>query len=246
MIINSKFFHHPPYVSTTWKQVAAIHSSENNLILNLHNGDLIKIPDLSLEEKNAIFNAHADFLQKETATPTLPMTPKNFPPFPPSLAEAFMSAGTLPEASFQFGIANADGFASALQHNQAQANMPDLPHEILEKIGAIAKIIAPHDVQELPKAEPHCNCMHCQIARAIHQGVDDHPIAVTDESEPVVSDEELAFQDWDIQLKGNAMYQVTDKQDLSKSFVVYLGEPMGCTCGQQGCEHLIAVLKGCD
>ena len=247
MIINSKFFHHPPYVSTSWKQVAAIHASEGMLILTLHNGDLIRIPNLSSNEMESVFKAHAEFLEKESnpsSSAPIPPTQRIVPqPLSPLAQALFSSTNPAQDSSFQFGIASADGFASALQHNQAQANMPDLPSDVLEKIGAIAKIIAPHESSDLPRAEPHCNCMYCQIARAINQGVSHEPPAATEEIETPVKDEELTFQTWNIQLKGDLMYQVTDKQDPSKSFTVFLGEPMGCTCGQEGCEHLIAVLK---
>jgi hypothetical protein len=245
MIINSKFFHHPPYISTSWKQVAAVHMSENTLIITLQNADIVRISGLTPKEIDSIFKAHADFLEKEsipwdiTAFPTSSSS-QNLPPF----AQALLSSDITNDSPFRFGIANIDGLASALEHNQAKANMPDLPAEMIQKIAAIAKIVAPTESRDFPKAEPHCNCMYCQIARAIVHGIEgEETLPPPKELERKAVEEVLPYQPWDIQQKGHLMYQVIDKQDPTKKFTVFLGEPMGCTCGQQGCEHLIAVLK---
>ena len=59
-----------------------------------------------------------------------------------------------------------------MQHNPSQADAPDIPPDILQKIGAITKIIAPTEEQVfLPKAEPNCNCFHCQIARSVESSL---------------------------------------------------------------------------
>ena len=243
MIINPKFFHYPPYISTSWKQVAAIHMSGNTLIVNLHNGELIHIPNLSALDVEKVFKAYGDYLEKESAATQVSAAHSANPSSLNALAQALFATDFAGDSPFQFSISNMEGFASALQHNQSQAHMADLPPDIIQKIASIAKIVSPTDSQELPKAEPHCNCMYCQIARAISNGVEGEPLKTTISAPVILPPEEIAAHPWVIQQKGELMYEVTDKKDALKKFNVYLGNPMGCTCGQEGCEHLIAVLK---
>ena len=145
-------------------------------------------------------------------------------------------------------VENMETFGSSLLHNSAQANMPNLPEEVLNKIAAIAKIIAPGDIQNMPKPEPHCNCPHCQIARAIHSQspeeiVEATPSILVQKEEEVISEQELTFQQWEITQTDNKLYSVANRLDLLEKYNVYLGEPVGCTCGISGCEHILAVLK---
>ena len=120
--------------------------------------------------------------------------------------------------------------------------MPPIPEEILKKISAIAKIVAPDEIQNLPQAEQHCNCMHCQISRAIH-GEGNSKEQKHHSEEEVISDEELKFQDWQVTSSGDKLYTVASKLNPEEKYQVYLGEPFGCTCGMPHCEHVIAVLK---
>lgn len=231
MIVNSKILHLPPYISTDWNHIASLHLEENVLVITLTNDHTISIPDLSLELLEKIFKLHANHLIQETQSKT---ELSNHPIF---IQEK------MPETPFKFGFSTLDDFGSVLQHNQAQANAPDLPMDVLKKISAITKIVAPEDPHLLPKAEPDCNCFHCQIARALQDALEDinHPKKVEDES--IVSDEELKFQSWDVQQTSEKMYLVTNRLDLQEKYTVYLGDPIGCTCGQSKCEHILAVLK---
>jgi hypothetical protein len=129
--------------------------------------------------------------------------------------------------------------SSALQHNQAQSNMPDLPQEILNKIKSLSQFLSKEDAEFLPKAEPHCNCMHCQLARAISSEKESNAI----EEEEVISEEDLRFRSWDIEQSGDKLYTVKNPLDHQEQYNVYLGDPIGCTCGQKNCEHLKAVLN---
>ncbi len=89
--------------------------------------------------------------------------------------------------------------------------------------------------EAFPKPEPHCNCPHCQIARAMH-GIEKQ------ELEEPVSDEDLKFRDWEIKQTGEKLYSVTNPIDPSEQYTVFLGEPVGCTCGHSHCEHIKSVL----
>jgi hypothetical protein len=203
------------------------------LVLTLLKGNTISLPDLPPEIIENIFKMHALVVDGKEIAPT---------PQPKNLFQAMANAESS-ESPFRLGFSSFDGLGSALQHNQAQANAPDLPPEILQKIAAIAKIVTPEDQAALPKAEAHCNCIHCQIARAITTGVENKVQEPPLQEEAIVADEELTFQPWDIKQTSDKLYLVTNREDSHEKYSVYLGEPVGCTCGKPGCEHILAVLK---
>lgn len=246
MKINDKFFSLPPFISTSWSNIRAIHMKSNTLVVTLMDGDTINIPGLTAQNIEAIFNAHTAHL--ETDTTSIEKSKQHISsqgqilnPFTQSL----MNPGHPDGLPFRIGFSTMDGIGTALQHNSEQAGAPDLPKEILEKIGAIAKIVAPEDINSMPKPEPHCNCMHCQIARAINQSLDaseELHQQMTAIEEPI-SDNELNFQQWEINQTGDKLFAVINKLDNKEKYSVYLGHPVGCTCGNNGCEHILAVLK---
>ena len=128
-----------------------------------------------------------------------------------------------------------------LQHNPEQADGPDLPPEVLEKITQLSKAMGIDDPEAAPKPEPHCNCMRCQIAKAMQAGLEKEE-RPAEEPEEIVSDEELKFCSWDIKQTEDKLYCVTNRLDEKEHYHVYLGDPIGCTCGQTHCEHIRAVL----
>lgn len=235
MKINPKIFSLPPYISTTWNNVIALYVKEGNLIVSLIDGEIIEIPNLKPELLEIIFNAHNAYMEFEIAREHFSKS-NNKSPNPVSL-----TSDSTGESPFRFAFSTLDGLGYALQHNPSQANAPEIPKEVLEKISAIAKIVAPEEANTLPKAEPHCNCMYCQIARAIQGEQQENVQEVS--SEETVSDDELKFQEWNIVQTGDKMYTVTNKLDTLEKYSVFLGEPVGCTCGKSGCEHILAVLK---
>lgn len=253
MKVNSKILHLPPYLSTTWNFVRTLYLRGSNLVICLTTGIDVEVPGLQLDTLDLIFSAHSNFL--EGNHPHLQGLGEQTPPLQMSLVKhppLFTEARRLPDAegdsSLTFGLGAFDSLGSALHHNASQSNMPDIPEDILQKISAIAKIVAPDDVQVLPKAEPHCNCAHCQIARAVQKGLgceDENPEGRA-KQEPVeeeVTDAELCFQQWEIIQTGDMLYSCSNRLDSKEKYSVYLGNPVGCTCGKQGCEHILAVLK---
>lgn len=228
MKISTKMLSIPPYLSTTWTQVRALYLKGSDLIVCLNDNTQVAVPSLTSEAIAAIFAAHTAFLEMQSKSPALPEKPHPFQIF---------TAGQGLEGS---GLENIASFSSTLQHNPAQATMPDLPKEIIHKIGEISKIIAPNEVQNLPKPEANCNCPYCQIARAIHEGIENVPEAKIEED---VTEEDLKFPEWDIQQIGEKLYTVTGRLDPKEKYNVFLGDPVGCTCGKPGCEHILAVLK---
>jgi hypothetical protein len=229
MKITSKILSIPPYISTAWRNIASLQMVDASLIISLVNDAKIEIPHLKPEMLEAIFAAHAAFIDDESASQK---TSVNMPPALPQ--DPLFGLG------FPIKISPGDNLGAVLQHNSEQAHMPDLPPEVLEKITSIAKTIGIEEGTLLPKPEPHCNCVHCQIAKAIQQGAD----ALEEiEKEEEVSAEDLKFRLWDIEQSSDKLYIVSNPCDQEEHYQVYLGEPIGCTCGQKHCEHVRAVLN---
>ncbi len=226
--ITNKILSIPPYISTSWSRIAALHMKGDVLVITLVDGDTLHIPNLNTETVSLIFQHHTAYLETE-------QVPTSNPDF--SNLKNVIEQGE-PSIRLAFG-SSLEGLGNMMQHNPSQADSPDLPPEILQKIGAIAKIMEPSDELLLPKAEPHCNCFHCQIARALN------PVApqAHAEEENEVKDDELQFQQWTITQTGEKLFSVVNRLDEHEKYNVYLGQPVGCTCGKQGCEHILAVLK---
>lgn len=243
--INEKLICIPPHISTTWDQVSFLHTEldENHdgltLILHLHNGKVVKIPHLDSSLIDIAFASHIRYMENATATMNGPPKPSGnvlqsffgLPSDQPSAIPIRFALGSMP--------ANLEGLEMSLQHNPAQANTPPLPPEVIEKVTGVVRMITNGDLAAFPKPEPHCNCMHCQMARAIH-GISPQE---TQKEEEGVTEEDLQFRSWDIQQTGDKLYVVTSPLDPREQYTVYLGSPVGCTCGQPHCEHLKAVLS---
>lgn len=229
MKINEKVLSIPPFISTGWQNIVSLHDNDGKLMITLKEGHSISISDLPEEVIKDVFKFHTLHLEEESNVTN--MLSKRLPPFGP------VSPGNVQFPILGFN----DGLGNAMQHNPAQADAPDIPLPILQKIGAIAKIVAPETTSELPQPEPGCNCMHCQIARTINYSVELEEMPST-KHEEVVLEKELSFQQWEVRSETDKMYSVINKLDTTEHFHVYL-DPIGCTCGNHGCEHVIAVLK---
>jgi hypothetical protein len=245
MRINYKLLSIPPYISTSWESVTSIHlekrDEETLLVVSLDNGICIEVPNLEPPIIDAIFAIHAKVIEQEDQLPT----PSN------------SSGASKKESVFTFGfplpvsMENLEQLGTFLQHNQTQAGSPDLPQEILGKVSALMKTIGIEDPSALPHPEPHCNCPHCQIARALHQGLEEKQpspqlvkpddVTVTDPKEAEIPLEELHFREWDIRQTDNCLYQVANPLDEKECYSVYLGDCTGCTCGEKNCEHIHVV-----
>ncbi len=234
MRINYKILSIPPYISTTWKNVASLHVEQDNdvllLIVVLLNGQRIEIPNLEGPVIEGIFQAHGKFMEQELSKPMLREN----------------SAGQiLPEQLMSFplkiSMGGLDGMGTLLQHNPQQTDAPPLPPEVLNKIAFICKSMSLDESANLPEAEPHCNCVHCQIARAMHQNLENLADVSTQDEE--VTAEDLKFRTWDIQQTGDKLYMVSNPLNKEEHYNVFLGDPVGCTCGERTCEHIQSVLR---
>jgi hypothetical protein len=219
MKITDKVLSLPPYISTSWKNIVSIHVESRPyghvLLIELVTGSKVEIPNLDPKVMELVFSMHAQVIEQEGQL-------KN----------------SVATQTFAFPIPLMDGLNSVLQHNPEQADTPPLPLEMLDKIKSL-KGVFPEDLTSLPKAEPHCNCPYCQIARAI-AGT---PEEVTVIAEEEVSAEDLKFRTWDIKQESEKLYSVSNPLDVTQHYNVFLGEPIGCTCGNKNCEHIQAVLR---
>jgi hypothetical protein len=240
MMITPNILSIPPYISTAWKNIASLHVepylSGPVLIVALTNGKQIEIPRLDKDSLKAIFKTHAHYLEMEQTAQS-----KKPAPLVPGM-DLFTASFKLPlETPFNTAL-NMENMGAVLQHNPEQSDAPDLPPELVGKIAALAQTIGISDPDAIPQAEPHCNCTHCQIARALHKGFEEKT-EMNALDEEIVTDEDLTFRTWDIHQAGDKLYTVQNPLDAKEQYSVFLGEPVGCTCGEKHCEHVEAVLK---
>lgn len=233
MRVNSKTLSIPPYISTEWKYVSSLKmDGEGNLVIQMVNGTQVKVPGMPGNDIEQIFNAHAEYLEN-----------------PPQSTPASNPLSAL--GSFGIGIPNAgigqeglESFTGLMQHDPNQKDAPNIPSEILDKIASVSKALGiDADAFNLPESEPHCNCPYCQISKAMADTMGKNAGTGKEDSEEPVSDEELTFRDWEIASIGEKLYKVSSPLNNTESYQVYLGEPIGCTCGKNNCEHIIAVLN---
>ncbi len=229
MKITTKILSIPPYISTSWNHISSLHVKESDtLVIALKNGSHVEIPSLDTKTLFQVFATHTKYLEEQDQGI---LNPAN-------------GGGVSEIAPLRIGIEGLDGIGGALQHNPQQANTPDLPIEILSKIASISKAVGVEDARILPKPEPHCNCVHCQIARAIHSGVQSSDENLKEQPTiEEVTDEDLRFRNWDVVQTNDHMYTVTNPLDSLEQYQVFLGTPIGCNCGEKNCEHIRAVLN---
>lgn len=217
MKITDKIISIPPYISTTWDKVSSLHVSNDLLNITLKDGTRVQIPDLSQDVIKEIFNAHTQSLEMQA----------------PAKSEQALSG------PFRMLFGTLESLTQALQHNPAYSNIAPLPQEIVSKIEMLAKSLPPEELENYLHPVEGCNCMYCQISRILkgNHAVQEAP------PEEEVGEEELQFEEWIVESTGDKMYRVTNKLDPTEHYNVYLGDPIGCTCGKQNCEHIVAVLR---
>jgi hypothetical protein len=215
----------PPYISTLWSNVVSLQleyrSSGHVLVVELKTGSKVEVPNLAAKVIEELFATHVGAMQYEENA-------KN--------EEQKLGGGH----GFPFTLF--EGITSALQHNPNQANMPILPPEVLEKITTMFKGVVLEDLAPMPKPELHCNCMYCQIMNAVVSEGSSHSSGL-DNSEEEVTEKDLQFRQWDIEQQKDKLFIVTNPFDVKEQYTVFLGDPIGCTCGEKNCEHVQTVLR---
>jgi hypothetical protein len=227
MKITSTVLSIPPYLSTTWKNISSLHVKEEKgaltLVVILQNRTQIEVPKLQKTTIDAIFEAHARYAETADRESKIFQNPLNPVEGPFNFSLPLKSNGPI------------DSLGVAMQHNEEQADLPPLPPDVLNKITAIARAFGLDDASALPKAEANCNCVYCQVARAL-RGEETLP-------QEEVTEEDLKFRNWEITQAADKLYTVTNPLDANEYYSVFLGDPLGCTCGQKNCEHIGAVLN---
>lgn len=234
MLINTKILNIPPFISVQWNQIEFLATNDGSLIVNLKSGKIVQIPNLPAETIQRVFSMHGSYAEIEK--------PVNIPQTPPLPHTPSMFGNS--NVKIAFSAMEPNGMGIPLQHIEELREAPNLPTEVLEKIKTISKLVPPEDLTNSTRPVEHCNCPFCQIASVIHSELAhiNPPITVEIIDEPV-KDEELKFEAWNISQTGDQLFEVQNKLDTNESYNVFLGNPVGCTCGRDGCEHILAVLK---
>ena len=214
--ITDKILSLPPYISTCWKNVVSL------CVESRPYGHVFLI-ELATGTKAEVPNLDPKVIEMVFATHARVVE-----------QEGSKTSSILQTFAFPLPL---EGMTAALQHNPEQADAPPLPPEILDKLKSL-KDILPQDPAFFPKSEAHCNCPFCQILRAVTQEEANIPLP-----EETISDEDLKFRTWDIKMENEKLYSVSNPLDPKEHYNVFLGEPLGCTCGSKNCEHIQAVLR---
>ncbi|MCB1118544.1 MAG: hypothetical protein KDK65_01145 [Chlamydiia bacterium] len=223
-----KFFNLPPHLVTQWDDIKALYIKDNTLHVALHEGETILIPHLNQEMVEQIFIAYGKHMNEE-AEQSHSLLEAIKLPFP----GGFFGA----EIGIDLPFKVSEGFQSIVHHDPKGTKAPDLPKELLDKLSRMAQMMLAHNPQAFSKAEADCNCFHCQIARELVQQ--------TLDAEDV-HEEDLHFApEWDVTPidHDEKRYRVASRLNPDQSYQVHLGNPIGCTCGKNNCEHIIAALK---
>lgn len=226
----------PPYISTTWDNVVSLHTEQGSLVIQLKNSPSVIIPDLPDNVIDQIFQTHSTYLE------THPQLPSKQAPI-----VSFEQLFTLP---LNLNLRKGELFGAMLQHDPAHRDLPPIPEEVAQKLAPIAEMVSEEALASMSPAESGCNCMYCQIYRILGRKFieKEHLHPLEEEGEPV-HDHELRFQtdhieqEWAVTHLKDKLYKVARKDDPQEQYTVFLGDPIGCTCGKSNCEHIIAVLR---
>lgn len=249
MKITKKTLSIPPYLSTAWKNVKALHIESDGeghpiVVVMLEEGNAVAIPGLESEAIEALFAAHAEIIEEGEDSSDGSSGPHG--QFKIQMGHPLFGNGNGAPLGLPMRLGNSplgvEPLGAAMAHDPSQKHAPDLPEEILSKIAGISKVLGADHLDQLPKAEADCNCFHCQVARAI-AGEEGPDLGEDQEQNEEISAEDLRFRDWDIDQVGEQLYRVARALNHEEQYQVFLGGPIGCTCGKRDCVHIEAVLK---
>lgn len=224
MKINSKILSIPPYISSSWDHITSLHIEQKEekkyLVVLLNNGSKLEIPGLSDASIEQIFLAHEQYIEEKNG----------------------VKAKDNPFTQLNFGIplsVNPESMKMLFEAMQdpSKLNHIEIPEDVAEKIASFASSMGLDPSAIIPEGDFSEESIYGQLRKAFGQPEKEQL------AEEEVSDEELTFKEWDIVKVEEQLYRVTNPLDQSESYQVFLGNPMGCTCGKEGCEHLQAVLR---
>lgn len=239
MKITSQILSIPPFLSTRWDYIQSIRVQEKSLLITLQSGPPCSIPGLTDEQISQIFSSFALYAQphkeeqktdeilKKDLTQLVEGVKKGFNEFVSLLSKLGGQSGS---------------FAKALEHDPSNAHLPPLPPEAIGRVEMLLQIVPEEDILSMPEPVAHCNCMYCQVQRLLRTALLKRKKFPENEGEPV-DENELKFNEWIVEPGEDKVYIVRNKLNPHEEYKVFLGEPLGCTCGKANCEHIIAVLR---
>ena len=238
MKINAHFVSLPPHLSFAWEEVSCLSYDGEAICFALVSGGKVYVKELPRQLIEMIFTAHAAHLELRLQESTHETREPG---------EIAASAAFFGEPGLHFGInlppiGMPQGNIGMLHHMSEHSRTPDLPKEILAKIASVVRALGPLNEEVNPKAEPHCNCMYCQVMREVQGGNRSKELSGAVTAEEVVEEKDLHFEQWTIQEMGTHLYTVTNKLNHQESYSVSL-DSATCSCGERHCEHLKAALR---
>lgn len=254
--ITDRLFSFPPHLVTPWEQVSSIEGksfSENETIVIFHmtTGLSIELPALPKDKVKAIFEAYELYhdqralikvrIRNTLTEPSAGLPGANIIPAPLSSNTTPPVMGVaIPLSMFHevspLSSASLSQLAQNLRHNPEMKDLPNLPQSLLEKIARTARDLFNEDSSfELPTPHAGCCCMHCQLARAAQCGLE--------QAGENVSEEDLRFSRWHIHPLSLDHFLVVSTENPSECFDVRLKPHVECSCKENGCAHIDAVLR---
>jgi hypothetical protein len=267
MSVTRKAFHLPPFISTSWTHVVSLHMEQEDheqlLVVTLTNGAQICIPGLDERMLRHIFQMHAEVLEGLSSTPISNEVALGLKESESVRSRTARLAGSEPSdmqltlhgtETWQAAIENQGGLLDGLsldpsrlssleqdllQHRPELAESAPLPPLLLQRMSLMGRFLHPQLLAQMPRAEDGCGCPFCQLHRVLHGEPPDTALPAVEE----VKDEDLHFRSWLLEAKDEQLFIVSNPEDPQETYQVFLGEPLGCTCGQPNCEHIRAVLQ---
>ena len=236
MKLTPKIFSIPPYISTRWEFILSLRVTDDVLMVTLKDGTICTIPNLPKETIDQIFAFHAEAEEAQD------QERENLQPLLESMKMGFKD---LMQMLSKLGATAVGSIGKALEHDPQNANLPELPQDMVKKVQLLLNVIPKEDILAMPEGIPGCHCMYCQINGILRRAIEGREGSAPDalaESEPV-EEKDLQFSEWIVESIGDKLYKVTNKLNHSEEFRVFLGDPIGCTCGKPHCEHVLAVLR---
>lgn len=236
MKITPKIFSVPPYISTRWEFILSLRVKEHDLLVTLKDGIVCTVPNLPQETIDQIFEFHVN------SEEAVDQERENLQPLLESMRSGFKE---LMQMLSKLGANAIGSIGKALEHDPNNAKLPDLPSDMVKKVQMLLNIIPKNDILAMPVGIEGCHCMYCQINRILRRAISNEENGTPDvmaDSEPV-EEKELQFSEWVVESTGEKLYKVSNKFNHSEEYRVFLGDPIGCTCGKPHCEHVLAVLR---
>jgi hypothetical protein len=213
---------------------------EKMLIITLKDGSSGSIPDLTQEELSQIFTSFSSYaeLPEEEEHKEAAAFKKDISQLVEGMKKGVSEfVNLLTKTGGQ-----ALGITKSLEHDPTNAHLADLPPEARKRVEMLLQIVPEDEILAMHEPIQNCNCMYCQVQRILRATLYKKKHPSEDEEEPVDASE-LTFTEWNVEPIAEKLYIVRNKLDPQEEYRVFLGEPLGCTCGKINCEHIIAVLR---